>query len=145
MRTLSDLITDIKEEIRQVPMQNAAVLTILGAEITEKVENMIGTHQAFWKDLASSTVDTKRRKGQGKFGDPSSPLYATGEFEKSVQYKLIGKNRVMIFSEADSAQYTELGTSKMPPRPVFKPAALIVLREWYAKKRLQGFYLKSLR
>jgi len=145
MRSLSDLITDIKTEIRTTPLSTAAALTVLGAEITEKVENLIGTHQLFWKDLASSTVDTKRKKGWGKYGDPSSPLYATGEFEKSVSYRLVGKNAVMIFSEAESAQYTEYGTSKMPPRPVFKPAAMIVLRQWIAKSRLQGFYLRSLR
>lgn len=148
MRSLSDLIIDIKTEIRKVPMQNTAVLTILGAEIAEQVENMIGTRQLFWKDLAQSTIEKKEQKHWGRNGDAGSPLYATGDFQRSIQYKLVSKNAVMIFSNDPTAEYHEYGTVGVhgqPPRPVFKPAALIVLRQWYAKRRLEGFYLRSLR
>jgi hypothetical protein len=145
MRKLSDLISDIQYELKQVPVQNAAALTVLGFEVQLKVQSMIGTHQLFWKDLARSTVETKQRKKWGKGGDASSPLYAKGDFERSIEYRLVGRNRVQIFSEAESAQYTERGTSKMPPRPVFKPAAKIVLRSWVNKGTLANFYLKSLR
>jgi hypothetical protein len=145
MRRLSDLISDIKKEIRQVPIENAAVLTVLGFEVQEKVKSMIGTHQVFWKDLADSTVDQKRRKGWGKGGDPSSPLYATGKYEESVQYRMVGKNRVQIFSDDEHAEYLEFGTSKMPPRSVFLPSAKLVLKDWMNNNKLPAFYLKNLR
>ena len=145
MRKLSDLITDIENEIKNIPVINAAVLNVIGFEVQQKVQEMIGTRQIFWKDLADSTVATKRRKGWGKAGDPGSPLYATGDFERSVEYKVVGKNKVRIFSDAESAQYTELGTSKMPPRPVFKPAAKLVLKSFLTKNTIQAFYLRSLR
>lgn len=145
MRKLSDLITDIENEIKNIPVINAAVLNVIGFEVQQKVQEMIGTRQIFWKDLADSTVATKRRKGWGKAGDPGSPLYATGDFEKSIEYKVVGKNKVRIFSDAESAQYTELGTSKMPPRRVFQPSAKLVLRKMLSTDVIQHFYLKSLR
>jgi len=145
MRKLSELITDIETEIKNIPVINAAVLNVIGFEVQQKVQEMIGTRQIFWKDLADSTIATKRRKGWGKAGDPGSPLYATGDFERSVEYKVVGKNKVRIFSDAESAQYTELGTTKMPPRPVFKPAAQLVLKSFLTTNTIQAFYLRSLR
>lgn len=145
MNKLSDLITNIKTEIQRVPVQNAAALTILGFEIKEKAQSMIGTHQVFWKDLADSTIATKRRKHWGKGGDASSPLWATGAYHDSIQYQLKGRNKVQIFSDEPYVEYLEWGTAKMPARPVFLPATKLVLRDFLGKGKLQGFYLKSLR
>lgn len=145
MRKLSNLVTDIKKEIRDIPMQNAAMLTVLGFEIQQKIQSMIGTHQIFWKDLADSTVERKAKHHGGKGGDPSSPLYDTGGFEKSIEYKLVGKNKVQIFSEDPTAVYHEMGTSKQPPRPVIKPAAMLVLKKFLSAGTISKFYLKSLR
>lgn len=144
MRTLSDLIADIKIEIQQTPVHNQSVLAVLGFEIAEKAKSMIGTHQIFWKDLKPSTIDQKSKKGQGKGGDPSSPLYATGDFERSVEYRVL-KNKVRIFSKDPTAVFHEYGTAKQPPRPVFKPAAMLVLKEFMTKNMMSGFYLKKLR
>lgn len=126
-------------------MQTAAALSVIGFEVKEQVQDMIGTKQIFWKDLMPDTIDRKRRSGGGKGGDPSSPLWDTGDFQKSVEYQLVGKKKVQIFSEADSARYTEYGTANMPPRPVFKPAARIVLKRFLQANRLQKFYLRGLR
>lgn len=145
MRKLSDLIADIKQEIAELPATNQLVLNVLGFEIQQKVQSMIGTKQVFWADLKPSTVETKKRKHWGKNGDPASPLYATGEFEKSIEYTLVGSNKLQVFSEAKSVRYTEYGTAKMPPRPVFKPAALLVLRKFLGGNELSKFYLKSFR
>lgn len=145
MRTLSDLVSDIKAEIRDVPVNNKLVLNILGIAVQEKTKELIGTHQIFWQDLADSTVDSKRKKNQGKGNDPSSPLYATGDFERSIEYKVIGQNKVQIFSDDPTAEYHEYGTVNQPPRPVFKPAALLVLKEFLGKRRISEFYLKRLR
>jgi len=145
MRKLSDLIRDLKQEQRRIPMQNAAALTVLGFEIQEKVVEMIGTKQSFWADLKPATIEWKTRKHLGKDNDPSSPLYGTGDFARSIEYKLIGKNKVRIFSDDPTAQYHEFGTSTQPPRPVFLLAAKLVLRDFLGKGKLQNFYLKSLR
>lgn len=145
MRKLSDLISDIKRERNSIPMQNAAALTVMGFEVQQQVKEMIGTKQIFWKDLAPDTIERKRRSGGGKNGDPASVLWDDGTFHDSIEYTLVGKKKVQIFSEADSAIYTEYGTAHMPPRPVFKPAALIVLKRFLQGNRLQKFYLHSLR
>lgn len=146
MRKLSDLIKDLKNEQRKLPMQTTAALTVLGFEIQEKAQDMIGRHQLFWKDLTESTIDQKKRKGWGRFDDPTSPLYATGKYHDSVQYRLVGRNKVQIFSDDPVAEFMEYGTSRgVPPRPVFLPAAKLVLKEWLGKSKLQGFFLKSLK
>lgn len=145
MRKLSDLVSDIRNEIRTVPVTNKFVLNMLGIEIQEQVQNMIGTKQVFWADLKQSTIDRKSRSGGGKGGDPSTPLYDTGEFQRSIEYKVMNKNVVRIFSDSKSAEYTEFGTASMPPRPVFKPAAMIVLKKFLGGNMISKFYLTSLR
>jgi hypothetical protein len=145
MRKLSDLISDIKAEINELPYQDAAALSILGHEIKEEVQNLIGTHQIFWKDLKQSTIKRKKSHNGGKGGDASSPLWDDGTFHDSIEYELVERNAVQIFSEAKNALYTEYGNAYMPPRPVFKPAAMIVLKKLLKNNRLQKFYLKRLK
>jgi hypothetical protein len=105
---------------------------------------MIGTKQLFWADLQQSTIERKKRSNWGKGGDPSSPLWATGEYHDSIQFRISGHNKVRIFSELDFVQYLEVGTAKMSPRPVFKPAAKLVLKDFYNQNKLTNFYLRSL-
>lgn len=145
MRKLSDLISDIRSEIREIPLTNKVVLNLLGEAVQEQVQSMIGTKQIFWQDLKPSTIDRKSRSGGGKGGDPSTPLYDTGEFQRSIEYKVMNKNTVRISSDSKSAEYTEYGTAQMPPRPVFKPAAMIVLEKFLGGNQISKFYLTSLR
>ena len=57
----------------------------------------------------------------------------------------MNRNIVRISSDSKSAEYTEFGTQHMPPRPVFKPAAMIVLKKFLGGNMISKFYLKSLR
>jgi hypothetical protein len=145
MRKLSDLASDIRNEIREIPVTNKLVLNMLGMEVQQQVQSMIGTKQIFWQDLKQSTIDRKSRSGGGKGGDPSTPLYDTGEFQRSIEYKVMNKNMVRISSDSKSAEYTEFGTRFSPPRPVFKPAAMIILKKFLGNNMISKFYLQSLR
>lgn len=144
MRKLSDLVADIKNEIREIPVTNKFVLNMLGLEVQQQVQSMIGTKQIFWQDLKQSTIERKSRSGGGKGGDPSTPLYDTGEFQRSIEYRVMSKS-VRIFSEDKSAIYHEFGTQFQPPRAVFKPAAMIILKKILGSNQISKFYLTTLR
>jgi hypothetical protein len=145
MIKLSEFVKKFQNEINMIPVHNEAVLTVLGFEVSEKVQSMIGEKQIFWADLKESTIERKQRKGWGKGGNPDSPLWATGEYHDSIQFSLSGRDKVQIFSTLDFVKYLEMGTSKMPPRPVFKPAAKLVLKSFLGSNRIQSFYFKGLR
>ena len=145
MIKLSDFVKKIQNEINEIPIHNEAVLTVLGFEVSEKVKSMIGEKQAFWADLKESTIERKKRMNWGKGGNPDSPLWATGEYHDSVSYQMSGRDKVQIFSTLDYVKYLEMGTAKMPPRPVFKPAAKLVLKSFLGSNRIQNFYFKGLR
>jgi hypothetical protein len=95
-------------------------LAAIGARVRTRVREKIGELQPAqgpfpaWAPLAPSTV---RRKGHDR------PLIETGAFREDVSYR-VGVGRVEIGTHQDYIVYTELGTSTIPPRPVFGPAAL---------------------
>jgi hypothetical protein len=145
MRKLSDLVSDIRNEIREIPLTNKAVLNLLGVAVQEQVQSMIGTKQIFWQDLKPSTIKRKQSHNGGRNGDASTPLYDMGDFYRSIEYKVVNKNTVRIFSDDKAAEYHEYGTSSQAPRPVFKPAAMIVLKKFLGGNMISKFYLLSLR
>ena len=145
MRKLEDLLADLNQSAMEIPLANKAALTFVGQAIENQVKDMIGTKQSFWADLKPSTIDRKRRAGWGRGGDPASPLWATGEYQRSVEWRLTGSNAVRISSDLDFVQYLEYGSSRMPPRPVFLPATKIVLRNFLGTNRLNQFYFRELR
>lgn len=97
-----------------------------------------------WARLAQATIDSKRRKGQGLNGNPDTPLYATGSFQSDISYR-VDKNRLVadIGTTKQYIVFTELGTAKQPPRPVFGPSALEVLPRHV--KRIQRHLVLGLR
>ena len=145
MRPLADLIADFRAAARSVPADTLATLVELGEAVEHQAKDMIGTHQPIWAPLQPETVDKKRRKGWGRDGDPSSPLYATGEFQRSVKSEITGPFSVLIYSDDPAAQYHEYGTAHQPPRPVFLPAAKVVLRRFWVGNQISKLYLRQLR
>lgn len=70
-----------------------------------------------WAPLADSTLDHHRYLGVGE-----SPELVTGQLYASIEDEAQGKEAVS-GSKLDIAEYQEVGTAKMPPRPIFGPAA----------------------
>jgi hypothetical protein len=80
----------------------------------DEAAGMPGRPQPEWPDLAPATLADKARRG---YPIPA-PLLRTGEFRQSIfgwAEGLIGA----IGSDDPKSVYSEFGTSREPPRPVF--------------------------
>ena len=78
-----------------------------------------GHYQPGWAPLAESTLKDKEAKG---FPVPS-PLKRTGEMAGSYKKELdLAELAVVVGSDEPKALWQEMGTSRIPPRPVLAPA-----------------------
>jgi HK97 gp10 family phage protein len=93
------------------------------AQIGEYQE-AVGNYPA-WEQLADSTEDEKARLG----APADAPLERFGDLKKSFRSTLVSSEEVIIGSTDPVMTYHELGTSKMPPRPVLGPALLKHIEE----------------
>lgn len=96
----------------------------LSAELIEKTaREEIGTYQGeiamfpAWAELSPATEADKARQGYSQ----NSPLLRTGEMRDSIQHE-VGEWEATIGSTDPTMIFHELGTDKMPARPVFGPA-----------------------
>lgn len=71
-----------------------------------------------WAPLADSTEKQKENAGY----PANAPLLATGEMRDSIRREVAG-NEAVVGSDEEKMVWHELGTSKMPARPVLGPAA----------------------
>jgi hypothetical protein len=102
-----------------------AALHKVGALVEAAAKKKIGNYQPGWAKLAATTLE-----GWGPFpgkidlgyAPPDNPLLRTGGLKGSYEHS-VGVNEVAIGSNDDKAVWHELGTSKMPARPVLFPAA----------------------
>jgi HK97 gp10 family phage protein len=78
----------------------------------------IGDYVA-WAELADSTKSDRVREGWSE----NDPLLRSGELMDSVKTEVHGRTAV-VGSESEIMLYMEVGTDKMPPRPVLGPAYL---------------------
>ena len=123
----------VRVSLPAIKVQLGRALTDIGEAIIDEARAEIGTttpQQAIspyptWSPLAASTVATKLRRGLGRGGNPESILYATGAFYRDIDKRVnLHGLSVTVGTNKEYIVYTELGTSRMPPRPVFGPAAL---------------------
>ncbi len=71
-----------------------------------------------WPQLAESTQAERARLGFA----PDEPLLRTGELRDSISRE-VRADEAAVGSTSDIMVYQELGTSRIPPRPVLGPAA----------------------
>jgi hypothetical protein len=113
--------------------QLGTVLEEIAVGVKHEVERRAGTYQQAigpfpaTAPLSPVTLEIKKREGWGR-GGPDTPLYATGEFENTVQTSVDkGTLTAVIGTDLDYMVDNELGDNKRPPRPIFGPAALAEL------------------
>lgn len=120
------------QAIRDYKINMRKSLKEVGEVVSAEARKSVGVYQSgigpfpAWAGLADSTIERKSRSGLGMGGNPNTPLYATGRFKQSIAYKAENQS-VTIGTNVPYIVHTEVGTSKMPPRPVFGPAALRAL------------------
>lgn len=86
-----------------------------GKVVQRRVRGAIGTYEFGWPPLSPATIARKRR------GD--TPLLETGEQRDSYGVNKVDRETVEVGSSNPKATWSELGTSRAPPRPVLVPAA----------------------
>lgn len=127
--------TRVKPAVRQ-QMRNS--LKGLAQAVQKQASDSVGRYQQAyspypaWAPLKPSTIARKLRGKNGRSwglnGNPDSPLYRTGKFQKSIFYRVNHQNlTATIGTTKEYIIRTELGTANMPPRPVFGPAALRIV------------------
>lgn len=111
------------------------ILDLIGSQVKSELETQIGEYQPgigpfpAMAPLSQTTIEIKSRLGLGKNG-PDSPLWATGAFHDDIGYQ-INRNdlSVEIGTHKDYILYQELGTGKIPPRPIFGPVTMQVMQK----------------
>lgn len=115
MMSLDEFAAALEDMRDEAPIKLAIGLEKIGELAKTLAAEYPGTYQRGWAPLAESTLRDKERQG---YPTPS-PLLRTGEmaasYEKAVDPVEL---EVTIGSEDPVALYQEMGTSKMPPRPV---------------------------
>jgi HK97 gp10 family phage protein len=97
----------------------------VAVEIEKTAKSQFGHYQRAtggfkaWLSLTDATQADRVRQGF----TPDDPLLRSGELRDSVSHTVNGLDAV-IGSDSDVMVYQELGTEKIPPRPVLGPAAL---------------------
>ncbi len=72
-----------------------------------------------WQQLAASTQTERVRQGY----TPNDPLLRSGDLRDSITHEVHGLEAV-IGSDDEIMVYQELGTERIPPRPVLGPAGI---------------------
>jgi hypothetical protein len=97
--------------------ENHRILERCGKLVTHEVYRVIGTYEYGWPQLAETTQDERASQGF----EPNDPLLRTGRMRDTIWYK-VGHDEVQIGSDDKILAWQELGTSRIPPRPVLEGA-----------------------
>jgi hypothetical protein len=119
MITIAAFIARLERAIVEVKPEIAVGLEKVGQLAESIAAELPGHYQPGWAPLAESTLKDKAAKG---FPVPS-PLKRTGKMAASYRKEvLLSELALVIGSEDKIALFQEMGTSRIPPRPVTGPA-----------------------
>ncbi|MCJ2136201.1 hypothetical protein MKK69_19455 [Methylobacterium sp. J-026] len=118
--SIGALATFLEGVAHSLPQAQQAALDDATTFLLQKVKEIPGNYQSdpAWPALAEATVEDRTRKGF----TPDDPLRRTGEFAETFQKHVDGPTRAEVGSNDERAAWFELGTSRMPPRPVLGAA-----------------------
>ena len=91
-----------------------AALIDIGNHLEKKARQKIGEYQPGWPQLAEATQADRARQGYTE----NDPLLRSGKLRDSISSEV--EDMVLVVGSTDvNMVYQELGTEKIPPRPVF--------------------------
>lgn len=114
---LNAFIDLLPELARQVKASVQQELEQIAPQILETVQNKIGAYQEGWEPLADATQKEREEHGYS----PDNPLLRTGNLRNSYSTH-VNENQIIIGSFDPDAEYMEIGTTSIPPRPILLPA-----------------------
>lgn len=117
-RHLLKLAAMMPEVDRHIVQASAEEIRDTAAGMIGQYQKAVGPYPA-WQELADSTEEEKARSGYSL----EAPLLRTGEMQKSIEYTA-ERNEAAVGSNDQNMIYHELGTEKIPPRPVLGPAGI---------------------
>lgn len=119
MKSLAEFEAELQAALRRVVPAIEIGLDKVGTLAETLAHHYPGHYQPGWAPLAESTLKDKADKG---FAVPS-PLLRTGEMAESYKKELeLAELAVVVGSESKIALYQEMGTTRIPPRPVLSLA-----------------------
>lgn len=122
--SVTHFLVHLAEAQLAVHVASHRALDRAAAIIEKDAKQQIGTYQPdagpfnAWPELADSTKQDRVSKGFSE----NDPLLRTGELRDSISREVHG-HEAAIGSTSDVMVYQELGTDRIPPRPVLGPAA----------------------
>lgn len=137
---------------RALPLYKAHIRQVLnevGREVRDEVRAMAGESMPGvgpyppWAPLKQSTIDRKTQRNLGKGGNPASPLWASGRFASDINYHIEATRWIAVVGT--NAKYMEnhefgfvhhVSGKSVPPRPIFGPAAEMVLPRYRNRIKL---------
>lgn len=119
MKSLAEFEAQLAAALAAVVPAIEIGLDKVGTLALTLAEHYPGTYQPGWPQLADSTLKDKAAQG---FPVPS-PLKRTGEMAASYRKELEPVELAVVIGSADKvALFQEIGTSRIPPRPVLSLA-----------------------
>lgn len=109
-RSIGEFVAFMSRQVASLPAAQHAALAE-GAEIIRlEAQSYPGSYQPGWASLQPETIAHKAA------GD--SPLRETGELADSYGAKVVDANHAAVGSDDEKAIWQELGTPRIPARPV---------------------------
>ena len=110
---------EIYADATRVRSELPRIVRVTVIHAAQLARGKIGTRQPDWDSLAPRTIRDKTKLG---FGGPDySPLERTGAMRESILTEFAGLTG-RVYSTDPKMVYSELGTSREPPRPVLIPS-----------------------
>jgi hypothetical protein len=121
MMTFGEYAAFLRKSADLVDMEIETTAAVIAEAAAAEAKYIIGHKQPDWDSLADPTKEQKGRMG---FSGPEfSPLLRTGEMRDSIKW--IATSMGGVIGSNDKVLYWhEVGTPKMPPRPVLGRALL---------------------
>jgi phage gpG-like protein len=122
-RSFASFATHLQLLAIETKLVKHAVLEAAAEEVQETAKGMIGFYHSdpHWEALSPEYEAQKVRDGF----EADAPLLRTGEMRESIKYVVTTDGHAAVIGSDDQKMvWHELGTSRMPPRPVMGPAGI---------------------